>query len=218
MKYDLLIFDLDGTILYTLEDLTDAVNHGLMEYHLPVRSISEVKSFVGDGIRKLIERAVSEESQDKVDDVHKAFTEYYSVHLADKTKPYDGIVETLKSLKAEKYKLAVVSNKADYGVKELCEQYFAGLFDIAIGEREGIRRKPWPDAVDEVLRSMNISKASALYIGDSEVDIKTAENAGVDCISVSWGFRARDFLLENGASVIVDDMTEMIDAIKRGVN
>lgn len=200
VKYKLAIFDLDGTILNTLADLADSTNYALQKNGLPGRSVEQVRLFVGNGIRKLIERAVPEGSDEAlIQRVHEDFTEHYKVHCADKTRPYEGIMELLRALRAAGLKTAVVSNKADYGVQALCEDYFPGLFDFAVGERTGIRRKPNPDSVLEVLKKLSATQAEAIYIGDSDVDIETAKNAGLACISVTWGFRDREFLQRHGA-------------------
>lgn len=212
--YKLAVFDMDGTILDTLEDLKDSTNFALEKCGYPTRSYDEVRRFVGNGIRKLIERAVPEGlTTEQIDRVHEVFTEHYKVHCADKTKAYDGIKPLLEKLRASGVKTAVVSNKADYGVQELCREYFDGLFDYAVGEREGIRRKPAPDAVNEALRVLGIDKSEAVYIGDSDVDFETAKNAELPCISVLWGFRDEEFLREKGATLFVRDPAEIYDII-----
>lgn len=212
--YKLAVFDMDGTILDTLEDLKDSTNFALEKCGYPTRSYDEVRRFVGNGIRKLIERAVPEGlTTEQIDRVHEVFTEHYKVHCADKTKAYDGIKPLLEKLRASGVKTAVVSNKADYGVQELCKEYFNGLFDYAVGEREGIRRKPAPDAVNEALRVLGIDKSEAVYIGDSDVDFETAKNAELPCISVLWGFRDEEFLREKGATLFVRDPAEIYDII-----
>lgn len=204
MKYDLVIFDLDGTILDTLEDLCDSVNYALGRLGFPQRTLSEVRNFVGNGIRKLIERALPAGSDEKcVEEMLAIHREYYGVHCADKTKPYEGIKEMLKELKARGVKLAVISNKPDYAVKILCEDYFPDVFDAAYGFREGIERKPDPAAVTALLEELCVPREKAVYVGDSEVDVKTAQNAGLDMIIVDWGFRDREFLIENGAVNLV---------------
>lgn len=212
--YKLAVFDMDGTILDTLEDLKDSTNFALEKCGYPVRTYDEVRRFVGNGIRKLIERAVPEGlTTEQIDRVHEVFTEHYKVHCADKTKAYDGIKPLLEKLRASGVKTAVVSNKADYGVQELCKEYFDGLFDYAVGEREGIRRKPAPDAVNEALRVLGIDKSEAVYIGDSDVDFETAKNAELPCISVLWGFRDEEFLREKGATLFVRDPAEIYDIV-----
>ena len=204
-KYKLAIFDLDGTLLETLEDLHDSTNHALVSQGLPPRTLDEVRRFVGNGIHKLIERAVPEgSSSETVEQVFEEFKTWYAVHCNDKTSAYDGIKEMLLALRKAGVRTAVVSNKADFGVQTLCKTYFFGLLDVAVGQREGIRLKPAPDSVNEVLRLLEIRREDAVYIGDSDVDIDTARNAGMDCISVTWGFRRREFLLEHGAVILAD--------------
>ena len=214
MKYQLAIFDLDGTLLNTLEDLADSVNHIMRQFGYPERSLSEVRSFVGNGIRKLIERSAPEDTPaEEIDRMFERFKEYYGAHCADKTRPYDGIMELLDTLQKQGIKLAVVSNKADYAVKALCEQYFPGIFDEAVGERMGIARKPAPDTVNEVLKNLQIDKSLAVYIGDSEVDVQTARNAEMDCIAVDWGFRDTSVLKEAGAETIVSTPKDLMKSL-----
>ena len=215
MKYTIAIFDLDGTILNTLEDLADSTNYALKTCGYPERTRDEVRQFVGNGIRKLMERAVPEGTPvEEIDRVHETFTAHYKVHCADKTRPYDGIMELLQNLKKDGCKLAVVSNKADYGVQELCKQYFDGVFDFAVGEREGIRKKPAPDSVNEVLKTLGCSRDRAVYIGDSDVDIQTAANAQMDHIIVEWGFRDVPFLIAKGAKVLVEKPEEILEIVE----
>ncbi len=214
MRYDTVIFDLDGTILYTLEDLKASLNFALGRSGFAERSLDEVRSFVGNGIRKLIERSVPKGTEkEAVDRVYSDFTAHYALHCADSTRPYDGITELLTSLREKGCKTAVVSNKADYAVKALCERYFKGLFDCAAGEREGVRRKPAPDSVNAVLTELGSERERAVYIGDSDVDIKTAENAGMDAIIVEWGFRDREFLIENGAKTLAKEPKDILNEI-----
>ncbi|MCI5622449.1 MULTISPECIES: HAD family hydrolase [Anaerostipes] len=214
MKYKLAIFDMDGTILNTLEDLCDATNYALSQSDYPARTIDEVRRFVGNGIRKLIERAVPTGTEEpEIEKVHEDFTKYYKVHCADKTKPYDGIMKLLEKLRAAGCQTAVVSNKADYAVQELCEQYFQGMFDAAAGEKEGIAKKPAPDSVNAVMKKLGTTKEHAVYIGDSEVDIETAKNAGLDCIVVEWGFRDREYLEEKGGKTFVTRPEEIKERI-----
>lgn len=204
MKYELAIFDLDGTLLNTLEDLADSMNAVLQQSGYPQRSLTEVRNFVGNGIRKLVERSVPEGTKsEEVVRMYETFLIHYKEHCADKTKPYDGIMELLSKLQDNGVILAVVSNKADAAVKALCAQYFPGVFHEAVGERMGIARKPAPDTVNEVLKNLQIKKEKAVYIGDSEVDVQTAKNAGLDCIAVSWGFRDVSVLKAAGAETIV---------------
>ncbi|MCI7803595.1 MAG: HAD-IIIA family hydrolase [Oscillospiraceae bacterium] len=214
MKYKLAIFDMDGTILNTIDDLAASLNAVLEKSGFPTRTMDEVISFVGNGLRKLIERGVPEGSDSEtVERVLADFKAYYAVHCADRTAPYDGIIELLKNLRTNGCLTAVVSNKADDAVQELCKKYFDGLFDYAVGERSGILRKPAPDSVNEVLEKLNVSRENAVYIGDSDVDIMTARNAGMDSIIVEWGFRERDFLLKKGAKTIVSAAKEIEDIV-----
>lgn len=214
MGYRLVIFDLDGTILDTLEDLTDAVNYALRQNGQPERSIDEVRRFVGNGIKKLIERAVQPGTgPEETDKIYDDFMPYYKAHCADKTKAYDGIDELLSELKREGFLTAVVSNKADAAVKKLCERYFSGLFDFCVGERAGILKKPAPDSVNEVLGKLSVNRTEAVYVGDSDVDLDTARNAGLDCISVNWGFRDEEFLLEHGAVKIAKYPGQIMDYV-----
>ena len=210
MKYKIAIFDLDGTILNTIEDLADSLSYALEKNGYPKRTVAETQSFVGNGLLMLVKRALApEEKEETAQRVLADLKAYYKIHCADKTKPYEGIPELLKDLKTADYLLAVVSNKADYAVQILCEQYFPGMFDLAVGERENVRRKPAPDSVNAVLAEFELKKADAVYIGDSDVDIETAENVGTDSILVAWGFRGADFLREKGAKNIVFDTEEL---------
>lgn len=214
MKYKAVIFDLDGTLLNTLEDLADSVNHVLEEAGYPPRTIEEVCAFVGNGIRKLIERSVPENTtSENIDHVHKSFIAYYGEHCMEKTKPYDGILEMLHTLQNAGCKIAVVSNKADYAVQILCDKYFNHIFDAALGEQTGTPKKPAPDAVFKVLNTLNIAPSEAVYIGDSDVDILTARNSEMDEIIVDWGFRDREYLKEQGAKVLVSNPTELLNLI-----
>lgn len=205
MKYTTVVFDLDGTLLNTLEDLMNAVNYALERYGYPQRSSAEIRAFLGNGARKLMECALPKgiDSQD-FEKILASFREYYTAHCEEKTCAYDGIPEMMQQLKEAGCRLAIVSNKPDRAVKHLNQTYFSGCVQAAIGEKEGIRRKPAPDMVENALAQLNSRKEETVYVGDSEVDIQTASNAGLDCISVSWGFREADFLQKNGASVIVD--------------
>ena len=214
MKYKLAIFDLDGTLLDTLDDLYDSLAHTLAAANLPPRTRDETRRFVGNGIHKLIERAVPAGSQNElIDTVEREFRAYYKLHCADKTKPYDGIIELIERLRANGCKTAVVSNKGDFAVQELVEQYFSGLLDCAVGERAGVRTKPAPDSVNAVLEQLRVNRADTVYIGDSDVDIDTAKNAGMDSISVLWGFRDREFLVEHGAVRLVGTPREIGDIV-----
>ena len=209
-RYQLAIFDMDGTILYTLEDLKESLNYALREHGYPTRTLDEVRRFVGNGVRKLVERgAPAGTPVEALDALYETFHVYYKVHNLDTSRPYDGIGELLEKLRGVGMGTAVVSNKVDYGVQSLCARFFPGQFDMAIGEKPGMRVKPAPDMVNAVLEALEVSAEDAVYIGDSEVDLQTARNAQMDAISVSWGFRDEAFLRENGAGRIVATPEEL---------
>ncbi len=214
MKYKALIFDLDGTILDTLGDLRDSVNFSLNECGLPVRTTDEIRSFVGNGIRLLIERSVPKNTPVEITDkCFDIFREYYKSHSAILTKPYDGIIELLTHLKTAGYKLAVVSNKADFAVQTLVKDYFGDIFDFAVGERDNIKRKPAPDSVLCALNYLGVTETEVVYVGDSEVDIQTARNAEIPCIAVLWGFRNESFLRSLNPDYIVNKPSEIVEVI-----
>ena len=211
MSFDTFIFDLDGTLLDTLNDLADSANYALRSFDMPERTVDEVRRFVGNGVRKLIERAVPEGTDPQMMEKTLAvFRQHYLVHSLDTTKPYPGIVPLLQVLKEKKMKVAVVSNKFDAATKELCAHFFGPLVDVAIGEREGIRKKPAPDTVEEAIRQLHAERHRVVYIGDSEVDIATADNCRIPCITVLWGFRDRDFLRSKGATTLVSTPGEIM--------
>lgn len=212
MKFTLAVFDMDGTILDTLEDLQNSLNVILERYGYPTRTLEEVRRFVGNGILRLIEQAVPADcTEEQVRMVYEDFIPYYREHSAEKTRPYDGIVSLLDALKKHGMRLAVVSNKADAAVQDLCVQYFDGLFDLAVGERKGMAKKPAPDMVELVLDMLQVSKEDAVYIGDSEVDAATAQNSGLHLCAVEWGFRDVDVLKEHGAEHIFADTESLQD-------
>lgn len=214
MKYKAVIFDMDGTILNTLEDLKNATNYSLRQFEMPERSLEEVRMFVGNGIRKLVERAVpSGTSEEKIAQVLDVFLEYYEIHSADNTSPYPGILELVEKLKKSGIKTAVSTNKADVPAQELGREYFNGIFDLIVGQQDGLKVKPAPDSVNKILSILDIQKKDAIYIGDSDVDVQTAKNSGLDFIGVSWGFRGREFLEKNGAKNIVDNANEILDLV-----
>lgn len=194
-NFDTVIFDLDGTLLDTLDDLYHSVNAALIMNRFPKRTKEEVRSFLGSGVYWLIERSVPEgTSREDMERVLKDYQAYYAEHCEDQTKVFDGLMEVLKSLRQKGYRMAIVSNKADAAVQELQNKYFHGVIDVAIGERTGVNRKPAPDTVFQAMQKLGVSKETVLYMGDSEVDRETAENAGIPCVLVKWGFRDEDFL------------------------
>lgn len=215
MKYSLAIFDMDGTILNTLDDLTDSLNVILEKYSLPLHTVEEVRFMVGNGIPKLVERAVSggREHPD-FEKILKDFIAYYEKHCAIKTAPYAGIPECIKRLRQAGIIIAVNTNKVEAAAIALCDDYFPGLFDIISGSRPGMPPKPAPDGIYEILSRAGMDGKSegqrAVFIGDSDVDMQTGMNAGLDVIGVDWGFRGKAFLEEHGAIVIMmsaEDLT-----------
>ena len=218
MKFNSVVFDLDGTLLDTLGDLRDSVNFALEKNNLPKRTTEEIRSFVGNGIRLLIERSVPENAPiETVDKCFSDFKEYYKDHSAILTKPYDEIIGLMKILKSNGVKIAVVSNKADFAVKTLMEDYFGGLYDCAYGERAGVERKPAPDAVFGAISEMGADIENTVYIGDSEVDVETAKNANLPCVAVTWGFRDKKVLESLNPEYIVDSPIKILDIIERGM-
>ncbi len=214
-KITTVVFDLDGTLLNTLEDLADSTNHALRLHGMPERSLEEIRRFVGNGVRKLIERAVPEGTDEaRFEEVFADFKRYYVNHCMVKTDLYPGIRELLRTLKAEHYKTAIVSNKLQSGVDELYRHYFTDTVEIAVGERSGMQRKPAPDMVELALREMGATQEETVYVGDSDVDIATAVNSGLPCISVLWGFRDRDFLEQHGGRLFVKTPMEIPSILK----
>lgn len=221
LKYTTLVFDLDGTLMDTLDDLFLSANFALKKQMLPIRTKEEVRQFVGNGVKKLIERAVPVGTDAVVvESVLSSFKTYYSVHCKDHSAPYAGIVGLLSALKDAGYKMAIVSNKPDAEVKRLNKEYFSDYISVAIGENEaaGISKKPAPDMVREALRLLHSEKRESVYVGDSDVDILTARNSGMACVSVSWGFRGKAFLLAHGAEVVVDEPAEIKKLVDGNLN
>lgn len=209
------IFDMDGTLLDTLEDLYRSTNAALLRYGFPERTKEEIRQFVGNGAVNLMRKAVPRgEENSHFTDCLRVFKEHYGVHLNDHTCAYEGIEELLQQLKAAGYPMAIVSNKPDFAVKELNRRYFGGVIKVAIGESASIRHKPAPDTVECAARELGVELKDCIYVGDSEVDIKTAENCRIPCISVAWGFRGKRFLEEMGARVIVESPQELYTKIK----
>ena len=213
MRYDTFIFDLDGTLLDTLGDLAAAVNYALRSHGMPEHTLDDVRCFVGNGVRRLMERAIPEGAENPLFDATFAtFRQYYMAHSLDTTRPYDGIPETLAELRRRGCHIAVVSNKMMAATVELCRHFFPDTVEVAIGEHEaeGIRKKPAPDTVFAALRQLGVGKEQAVYVGDSDVDIQTAVNAGLPCISVLWGFRDKDFLIQHGAKTFISAPQELL--------
>lgn len=211
--YTTYIFDLDGTLLDTLGDLAASVNYALRTHGMPEHSIDDVRRFVGNGVRKLMERAVPDGADNPLfEEAFATFRQYYMDHSLDTTRPYEGIPETLAALKARGCHLAVVSNKMMAATQALCSHFFPDTIEVAIGEHEaeGIRKKPAPDTVIAALKALGVGKEDAVYVGDSDVDIQTACNSGIPCVSVLWGFRDRDFLKQHGAETFISTPDELL--------
>ena len=220
MSIKAVIFDLDGTLLNTLEDLTDSTNAALQQYSYPTRTIDEVRRFVGNGVKLLMLRALGiEKPEDNADfeDIFAAFRAHYAEHSNDHTRPYDGVLELMERLRDAGIEMAIVSNKLDAAVKQLNEIYFSEYISVAIGENEaaGVRKKPAPDTVYAALRELGVTAEESIYIGDSEVDLATAKNSGLPCISVLWGFRDKECLLEHGAQTLCDTPEQVWETITR---
>ena len=211
-KKDTIIFDLDGTLINSLEDLKVSVNYALYGFKYPKQTLEMVRNNVGNGVEKLIERSLPNGKENPNFEVCLSiFKEHYAKHMDVNTKPYPHILETLATLKTKGYKLAVVSNKFDAAVKPLCKKYFKTLIDVAIGQEKDTKKKPAPDTVYIALDELDSKAENAVFIGDSEVDIQTAKNANIDCISVSWGYKTKEFLEQNGASIIIDTPFELLN-------
>jgi len=207
----LVIFDMDGTILDTLEDLRDATNYILRQNSFKERSLEEIRSFVGNGARLLIDRATDHTlGEEELDRLYIDFIDYYNPRSRIKTRPYHGIMDMLSELKKRGYLMAVVSNKPDPAVVSLVDHYFKGCFEAYCGERPEIKKKPAPDMVRHVLEELDILPSEAIYVGDSDTDIETGRNSGLEVISVTWGFRDRDFLIRSGADTLVESPMEIV--------
>lgn len=213
-KFDTVIFDLDGTLLNTLDDLADSVNYSLDINGIPCRKKEEIRRFLGNGAATLMERSIPDGSKDpKYGKCLSDFRKHYLDNMQNKTGPYEGIMELLKILSKENFKLAIVSNKFDKAVKGLNKIYFDKYISIAVGESENIARKPAPDTVLKAISELDSTPGKSLYIGDSEVDIETARNSGTKCVCVTWGFRDRDFLEHRNPDFIIDSPMELLNIL-----
>ena len=217
-RYKAIIFDLDGTLLDTLTDLAEGTNYALRVNGFPERTLDEIRRFVGNGARKLIERAVPDgQIEAALEKVRQDFDIYYKVHCKDHTGPYPGIMEMLQELVQQGYSLGVVSNKPDFAVQELIPEYFPGIFASVSGERQGVAKKPAPDLIWEAMKNLQADSSNAVYVGDSEVDLEAAANAGIPCISVAWGFKGRRFLEEQHAGTIIEVPAEVFAFLQKRV-
>ena len=214
-NYDTVIFDLDGTLLNTLEDLADAVNHVMRENGYPQRTLEEVRRFVGNGIRRLMEQAVPEGvTGENFEHVFEEFRNYYTEHCQVKTCAYDGIMPLLEQLHAKGYAMAIVSNKNHGAVCELNNIYFKDFIRVAIGQKDGIRKKPAPDTVFQALKELGKTAETAVYVGDSEVDFATAKNSGMDCALVTWGFRTVEELSEFQPVAFIEKAEQLLGVLE----
>ncbi|NLL72061.1 MAG: HAD family hydrolase [Clostridiales bacterium] len=211
MKYDTIIFDLDGTLLNTLEDLKDSLNYALTKHGYEPRTLEEVRRFVGNGVGKLVKRSIPiHSSQEELENCLATFKDHYNKNMQNKTRPYDGIMELLLDLNRFDFKLAIVSNKFDAAVKELAKDYFGTIFDVAVGESPTVKRKPAPDSILAAIKELGSDINKTIFVGDSEVDVQTAKNAGLPFIGVTWGFRTRELLRKEGADYLIDTPKELL--------
>ena len=209
--YKAAVFDLDGTLLDTLDDLADGVNAALAQFGYSPRTREEIRAFVGNGVRLLVARALPQgEENPQFEEVFAYFRAYYTAHSCVKTAPYAGVLAMLASLRERGVHIAVVSNKLESAVRDLCRRYFGDLVEVAVGDLDGRPRKPAPDGVFAALHSLGVAASEAVYIGDSDVDILTAQNAALPCIAVLWGFRDRECLASAGATVFAANAEELL--------
>lgn len=207
-----IVFDMDGTVLNTLDDLTMSMNFVMTEFGFPTHSVEEYRSAFGNGVRYALEKTAPHGTpSDVIDKMIPIFKKHYDAHCLDNTRPYDGIIPLMKQLKKRGFRMAIVSNKIDSAVKELNEKFFSDVVDVAIGERAGIKRKPAPDMVFLALDELGASIDDAVYVGDSEVDLKTAQNSSLPCVSVLWGFRDKDYIKEIGGETFAESPHDLLD-------
>ena len=215
MKYNIILFDLDGTLLYTLEDLSDSINYMLNKYGYATHSIQDVRKFVGNGLRKLVERAIPQgENNPNFEEFYKEFVEYYNCHNLIKTRPYDGVIETTEKLVKENIKMAIVTNKGQIASDSLIEDFFAPHITVVVGDDGNHKRKPDPEPIEIALQKLGVTdKSKVLYVGDSEVDATTAENAGLDYVLCTYGFRDMDVLSQFHPIAFVESFDKLLEII-----
>jgi len=214
VRYDAVLFDMDGTVVDSLADITDAVNYAMRHFGMAERTPEQVRSHLGNGARRLLAGLLPDAAEAFLEEMLACYLPYYAVHTGDRTRPYDGILPLMEKLKAAGIRLAILSNKPDAAVQPLVETYFAGLVELAVGERAGVRRKPAPDMIDAAANALGVDRGRCLYVGDSEVDVATAANAGIDCAAVTWGYRSREELLRAGAKTIIDRPEELLRCVE----
>ena len=208
-----LFFDLDGTLLDTLDDLNLSLNYIMQKFGYPTLEKNQVRALLGSGVKYLVTNALPISAQDRVDEILPEFKAYYDIHKDDNTAPYDKVIEMLKAVKEKGYKTAIVSNKYDKAVQQLKNSIFSGYIDFALGQVDGVANKPAPDGVNLALEKLGVSKEEAVYVGDSEVDLLTAKNANLRCIACSWGFRDKDQLIFHGATEIIDSPLQLLETL-----
>ncbi len=214
MKFKAIIFDLDGTLLDTLEDLKDSMNHALNSCGYESITLNQARSYVGNGVQRFLELSLPQGKDNKdFNECLKLFKTHYSGNMENKTKPYEGVLELLQQIKSRGHKTAIVSNKFDDAVKQICPKYFNGYIDVAIGESEKVMKKPAPDSVYIALKELGCEKSHACYVGDSDVDANTAMNADIEFIGVSWGFRDKELLYLLGATKVIDNPEQLLELI-----
>jgi phosphoglycolate phosphatase len=208
------LFDMDGTLMYTLEDLTDSINYALELNGYPIREVSEVKSFVGNGIKKLMERALPESSvESEVDKCYKLMIDYYHLHAMDKSRPYDNAVEVVLELNEKDIKVGIVTNKVQKAAEDISDKFFGNNVEVVVGVKKFRKLKPDAEPINIALKKLNIKKEEAIFVGDSEVDLLTAKNAGVDFIGAAWGFRGEEALIKNGAKVVIKEIEDLFKVL-----
>ncbi len=213
IKYDTIIFDLDGTLLNTLDDLMDSLNYALSKHHYPTHTIDEVRFFVGSGIKVMIERALPKDITN-FDEVYQTFVAHYEINKTNKTAPYEGAIETIKKLSEMGFKMAIVSNKYQKAVEEICMPLFGEYIHIMIGEQPGIQKKPSKDMVMLAIEKLHSNIENAIYVGDSDIDVQTAKNSNIPCIGACWGFRGEKLLKEYGADFLAKDFSDIKDIVQ----
>ena len=215
MSIKAVLLDLDGTVLDTIDDLADSVNHAMTSLGFPARPVSEVMAIAGNGPRDLIRRCLPKIATDsEFEECLKRFKAHYETNKTNKTAPFDGIIDALNDLKANGYKVALVSNKHDDAVRDLAKNYFGDIIDFSTGSSDVVPKKPAPDMVKIALKELSATESEAVFVGDSEVDVQTAKNAGLPCIAVTWGFRGKDILINAGATIFIDATSELLSAVK----
>ncbi|HVI40143.1 MAG TPA: HAD family hydrolase [Anaerovoracaceae bacterium] len=216
MKYDTVLFDLDGTLLDTLDDLTDSINAVMQKEGYQLRTKEEIREYIGDGVKMLMERSLPQGTpENEILRCLTMFREIYQKNMLHRTKPYEEIPSMLKRLKEMEMKVGVVSNKPDEATGEMCRMFFNRNVDAAVGDNQERKKKPEPDNVYEVLKQLGSNRDKTLYVGDSNVDVRTAKNAGLDCVGVTWGYRSRETLIEEGADHIIDEPNQLITLIEK---